>query len=243
MFVANLSPMAIGLVLLLGSMAAAVTITLVVVALVERHNRLELEREFTAMAEYLAEELEYQQLVAWAQRLAVDTFEPDDDELLIIDDSDEGEDFAEWEVRSVEEADDRARLADLDRDLRICGDMVDELAADLEHQQLVREMQALAVQTFEPDDDELLIIDDSDEGEDFDEYEARSIEDADRPYFIDYCKRKLRHVEDYIDAIERHQINLIWHPDCEGRDALPHLAWIAEGLRVEEAELRKELGF
>jgi len=42
------------------------------------------------------------------------------------------EDFAEWEVRSVEEADDRARLADLDRDLRICGDMVDELAEYLD---------------------------------------------------------------------------------------------------------------
>ena len=128
MFVANLTPLAIGLVLLLGSMAAAVTITLVVVALVERHNRLELEREFTAMAEYLAEELEYQQLVAWAQRLAVDTFEPDDDELLIIDDSDEGEDFAEWEVRSVEEADDRARMIELQRDLRVCSDMVDAVA-------------------------------------------------------------------------------------------------------------------
>jgi len=140
MFVTNLTPLAIGLVLLVGCMAAAVTITLVVVALVERHNRLELEREFTALAEYLAEELEYQQLVAWAQRLAVDTFEPDDDELLIIDDSawddprDRAyeEDFAEWEVRSVEEADDRARLADLDRDLRICGDMVDELAEYLD---------------------------------------------------------------------------------------------------------------
>ena len=90
MFVANLSPMAIGLVLLLGSMAAAVTITLVVVTALDRHNQLELAREFTALANELADELEY---------------DPD----WIEDDSAwdmPEEDFAEWEVRSVEEADD-----------------------------------------------------------------------------------------------------------------------------------------
>jgi hypothetical protein len=136
MFVANLSPMAIGLVLLLGCMAASAGITILVVVLLDRHNRLELEREFTALANELAAEIEHQQLVREMQALAVQTFEPDDDELLIIDDSawddprDHAyeEDFAEWEVRSVEEADDRARMIELQRDLRICGDMVDAVA-------------------------------------------------------------------------------------------------------------------
>ena len=114
MFVANLSPMAIGLVLLLSSMAAAVTITLVVVTALDRHNQLVLAREFTALAERLAAEIE-------------DDWIEDDSAWDMPE-----EDFAEWEARSVEEADDRARLADLDRDLRICGDMVDELAEYLD---------------------------------------------------------------------------------------------------------------
>jgi hypothetical protein len=78
--------------------------------------------------------------------------------------------------------------------------------------------------------------------EDFAEWEVRSVEEADNADYLDYVKRRLRHVEDYIDAIERYQIDLIWHPDCrEGRDALPKLAWKAECLRVEQDQLRKEL--
>ena len=119
MFVANLSPMAIGLVLLLGSMAAAVTITLVVVTALDRHNQLVLAREFTALANELAAEID-----------------PDwiEDDSAWDDPRDRAyeEDFAEWEVRSVEEADDRARMIELQRDLRICGDMVDELAEYLD---------------------------------------------------------------------------------------------------------------
>jgi len=119
MFVANLSPMAIGLVLLLGSMAAAVTITLVVVTALDRHNQLACEREFTAFAERLAAEID-------------DDWIEDDSAWDDPRDRAYEEDFAEWEVRSVEEADDRARMIELQRDLRICGDMVDELAEYLD---------------------------------------------------------------------------------------------------------------
>ncbi|MGI6379214.1 MAG: hypothetical protein ACOX2R_00350 [Anaerolineae bacterium] len=83
-----------------------------------------------------------------------------------------------------------------------------------------------------------------DHDEDFAEWEARSQEESDHFDYLDYVKRRLRRVEDAIDAIERYQIDLLcWHPDCEGRDALPQLAWTAECLLVEEDQLRGELEF
>ena len=121
MFVANLTPLAIGLVLLVGCMAASAGITILVVVMLDRHNQLVLAREFTALANELAAEIEID-----------DDWIEDDSAWDDPRDRAYEEDFAEWEVRSVEEADDRARLADLDRDLRICGDMVDELAEYLD---------------------------------------------------------------------------------------------------------------
>ncbi|MGI6379251.1 MAG: hypothetical protein ACOX2R_00540 [Anaerolineae bacterium] len=93
MFVANLTPMAIGLLLLLGSMAVSAGITILVVVLLDRHQERVLVEEYTASLEAFLDEME--------ARLTDDSLAPAAD-----GSQDEGEDFAEWEVRSVEEADD-----------------------------------------------------------------------------------------------------------------------------------------
>jgi hypothetical protein len=105
MYLFNLTPMAVGLLLLLGSMAVASGITILVVVMLDRHQERVLVEEYTASLEAFLDEMEAR-----------------------LTDDPEGEDFAEWEARSVEEADDRARMIELQRDLRICGDMVDAVA-------------------------------------------------------------------------------------------------------------------
>ena len=105
MYLFNLTPMAIGLLLLLGSMAVASGITILVVVMLDRHQERVLVEEYTASLEAFLDEMEAR-----------------------LTDDPEGEDFAEWEARSVEEADDRARMIELQRDLRICGDMVAAVA-------------------------------------------------------------------------------------------------------------------
>jgi len=133
MYVANLTPNAIGLVLLLGSMAVSAGITLVVVTALDRHNERVLVEEYTASLEAFLDEMEArltddnpcvhitqeeidlgraEQDAAWSAWCAENDVDPD----WIEDDS-------AWDMPSERELE-----RNLEHDLRICGDMVDELA-------------------------------------------------------------------------------------------------------------------
>jgi hypothetical protein len=107
----------------IASIGGGVVITILLDAIRERRYLRRMAQEFLAFAERI--ELALTPCVE--PKIGYDDWIEDDSAWDMPE-----EDFAEWEVRSVEEADDRARLADLDRDLRICGDMVDELAEYLD---------------------------------------------------------------------------------------------------------------